>query len=189
VEFFDLRIWVDDHGVIQTDLFTKDNAKNSYLLPKSNHPSHCCKSIPYSLAFRVLRNCSLEEQREIGFQELKIKLLERGYRSRSIEDSISKVKTLRRGDVLKRVERNTEENQNQRLRAIFKFDQRLPNLSKIMHTNWQTLLSDDSRLLSVFPEPPMVCYKRGRNLREILCQARLPPGRLGRHEDGFKRCL
>ena len=88
VEFLDLRIWVDDNGVIQTDLFTKDNAKNSYLLPKSNHPSHCCKSIPYSLAFRVLRNCSLEEQREIRFQELKIKLLERGYRSRSIEDSI-----------------------------------------------------------------------------------------------------
>ena len=141
------------------------------------------------MAFRVLRNCSQEEQREIRFKELKIKLLERGYRSRSIEDFISRVKNLRREDVFQRVVRASEENQNRRVRAIFKFDQRVPNLSKIMHKNWQTMLSDDSRLKSVFPEPPMVCYKRGRNLREILCQARLPPGRLGRHEDGFRMCM
>ena len=51
------------------------------------------------------------------------------------------------------------------------------------------MLSDDSRLKSLFPKPPMVCYKRVRNLREILCQARLSPQRLRRHEDGFKRCM
>ena len=58
VVFLDLIIWVDDSGYIQTDLHTKENAKNSYLLPHSNHPSHICKNIPYSLAYRIKRNCS-----------------------------------------------------------------------------------------------------------------------------------
>ena len=33
VVFLDLRIWVDDNGVVQTDLHTKENVKNSYILP------------------------------------------------------------------------------------------------------------------------------------------------------------
>jgi hypothetical protein len=75
------------------------------------------------------------------------------------------------------------------VRAVFKFDQRLPDLSNILRTNWKTMVEDDSRLLEVFTEPPMVCYKRGRNVRETLCQARLPPGRMRRAEEGFKRCM
>ena len=58
-----------------------------------------------------------------------------------------------------------------------------------MRTNWQTMVNDDNRLLTVYPEPPMVCYRRGRNIRETLCQATLPPGRMRRHADGFKRCM
>ena len=57
VEFLDLVISVDEDGFIQTDLHIKPNAKNSYLLPTSNHPSHICRNIPYSLAFRIKRNC------------------------------------------------------------------------------------------------------------------------------------
>ena len=35
----------------------------------------------------------------------------------------------------------------------------------------------------------MVCFTRGKNLREEICQAKLPPISLARPvEDGFKRC-
>ena len=34
----------------------------------------------------------------------------------------------------------------------------------------------------------MICYKRGRNLREEVCRAKLPAARLSRTEEGFKRC-
>ena len=64
VDFLDMRIWVDENGVIQTDLFVKAKAKNQYLLPSSNHPSHICKNIPYSLAYRIKRICSQPEQCE-----------------------------------------------------------------------------------------------------------------------------
>ena len=44
-------------------------------------------------------------------------------------------------------------------------------------------------LKDVFADPQMVCFRRGKNLREEVCKAILPPVRMGRqHEDGFRRC-
>ena len=82
-------------------------------------------------------------------------------------------------------------NKNQgRVRALFKFDMRMPNLSAIFTKHWRTMVSEDIRLLSVFPEPPMICYSRGKNIREELCTAKLPlaRARLRQGEDGFRRC-
>jgi hypothetical protein len=160
---------------------------NSYLLPTSNHPSHIRRNIPYSLAFRIKRNCSKEELCEQRFVELKERLLERGYRRKIIDNAFDKVKELRREDILDKVVR--ENKNSSRVRAVFRYDRRLPDVSTILRRNWKTMVSDDIRLLKVFPEPPMVCFTRGKNLREEVCQAKLPPIRLARPvEDGFKRC-
>ena len=71
---------MDDDGYIQTDLHTKPNSKNPYLLPESNHPSHVSRNIPYSLAFRIKRNCSVQDLYNIPIVELKKKLRQRGYK-------------------------------------------------------------------------------------------------------------
>ena len=69
------------------------------------------------------------------------------------------------------------------------FDWRLPNVSSIMRKNWQVMVNYDNRLVKVFLEPPMVRFRRGKNLREEVCRAKLPLARLGRPvKDGFKRC-
>ena len=67
-----------------------------------------------------MRNCSKEDMRETRFSELKVKLLERGYRARGIASAIEKVKMLDRSSVLANVVR---ENQTKdRVRAIFRYD-------------------------------------------------------------------
>ena len=48
-------------------------------------------------------------------------------------------------------------------------------MSAILRKNWKTMISDDVKLMKAFPEPPMVCFTRGKNLREEVCQAKLPP--------------
>ena len=93
---------------------------------------------------------------------------------------------LKREDVLKKVVK--VDSVVGRVRAVFKFDRRLPTLNSIFRTNWQIMVEDDQRLLGAFPEPPMICFRRGKNVRETLCQAKLPPARLKRHEDGLRRC-
>ena len=119
--------------------------------------------------------------------ELKERLVERGYRSRAVEDSINKVRSVTREAILDKVERDSKN--NNRVRAVFRYDRRLPNISAILLKNWKTMTEDDRRLKEVYPDPPMACFTRGKNVREELCRALLPPARMGRQlEDGFKRC-
>ena len=119
--------------------------------------------------------------------ELRERLIDRGYRKKMVDNAIIKVKELRRQDILERVVR-TDKNSNQ-ARAVFRYDRRLPDISTILKKNWRTMTSDDTRLLKVFPHPPMVFFNRGKNPREKVYQAKLPPLRSPRQpEDGFKRC-
>ena len=97
-----------------------------------------------------------------------------------MDNAIEKVRQLDRVKIL-------DTNSN-RVRAVFKYDRRLPNLSKIFTRNWRTMVEDNRRPKEVFLKPPMVCYQRGMNLREEICQAKLPPPRPNRQEEGFRRC-
>ena len=188
VVFLDLVICVDDDGYIQTDLHTKPNSKNPYLLPESNHPSHVSRNIPYSLAFRIKRNCSVQDQYNIRIVELKEKLRQRGYKRKYVDFAIEKVNKLKREDILDKLGKDMKN--EGRVKAVFRFDRRLPELQSIFVKHWKTMVNEDSRMKTVFQEPPMVGFTRGKNIREQLCTAKLPPLRrsLRPQEDGFRRC-
>ena len=147
---------MDNDGFIQTDLYCKPNAKYPYLLPESNHPAHVSTNIPYSLAFRIKRNCSVQEQYDIRIAELRVRLLQRGYKARYIDSAIKKVNLLKRDDVLDKIEKESEN--KGRVKAKFKFDRRLRDLQSIVIKYWKTMISENSRLKAVFTEPPMVCF-------------------------------
>ena len=57
--WYDIHIWIDNEGVIHTDLFQKAGKKWQLLLPSSAHPGHCSRSIPFSMAYRMRRLCSM----------------------------------------------------------------------------------------------------------------------------------
>ena len=139
---------MDENGYIQTDIHTKPNSKNPYLLPQSNHPSHISSNIPYSLAFRVKRNCSSPDLYTIRIAELRSKLLERGYKPRCVDYAIRRVVGLARQDILDKVQRGSKN--EGRVRAMFRFDRRLPNLPSIFVKHWKTMLEEDSKLKPVF---------------------------------------
>ena len=71
VDFLDIHIWIDTNGYIQTDLYQKPGKVCQLLLPSSAHPSHICRSLPLSIAYRVRRLCSLTEQSTCAWQDLK----------------------------------------------------------------------------------------------------------------------
>ena len=150
--FLALIICVNEQGIIQTDMHTKENSKNTYLLPGSNHPSHICRNIPYSLAYRVKRNCGKPELCDQRLEELKERLLQRGYRSKVIDQAFNKIRGLDKETTLTKVVR--ADTNGGRVRAVFRFDLRLPNLSAIFHKNWEIMVSEDVRLKSDFPKPP-----------------------------------
>ena len=69
-----------------------------------------------------------------------------------IEDAVQKVRSLARDDILDRVER-ADKNMN-RVRAVFRYDRRLPNISAILVKIWKTMVDDDRKLKEVFQNLP-----------------------------------
>ena len=84
VPFLDMQVSIDSEGYIKTDLFTKETAKCTYLLPSSCHPAHITKNIPYSLGYRLLRICSDKNDFVKRLGELKTDLMSRNYHCKII---------------------------------------------------------------------------------------------------------
>ena len=123
-------------GKIVTDLYRKKTDRNQYLLTSSCHPAHTTQNIPFSLALRIVRICSLPEDREKRFKELKELLLKRDYKSGVIDTAIQKARNISRPDALKKVVRVQD---SQRPVFTVSFDPRLPSISKIVNRHWRTM--------------------------------------------------
>jgi hypothetical protein len=126
-----------------------------------------------------------EHTRDLRFQELKDMLLEREYPSGVVEAAIAKARAIPRSVALRRVTRQTTNN-----RPVFVvcYDPRLPSLPKITTIHWRSMVGEDSYLESVFPEPPLVSYKRQKNIRETIIRAKVAQPREQRVQKGMKKC-
>ena len=98
----------------------------------------------------------------------------RGYKYRSIQDSIDRVRKISRPQALIKVCRDREV--KDRVRFVVRFDPRLPNFKQILKGSW-SVLTEDPVMKEVFPSPPMVCYQRVQSIGEMLVRARLPANR------------
>ncbi|PIK43184.1 hypothetical protein BSL78_19969 [Apostichopus japonicus] len=160
--------YIDDIFMIWThDLFNKPTNKHNYLLPSSCHPRHCTRNIPYSQALRIRRICSSEVDFDSRTKELSQHLLNRQYFRGTIENAIKKAKSKPRTETLTYKTRQTS---SKRVPLVTEFHPGLPPLANIIQKNFH-LLQGTERLKSVFPELPVIAFKRPSNLRDILVRA------------------
>ena len=92
-------------------------------------------------------------------------------------------------EVRKKVERSREDEQS--VGFVTTYNPRLANISKILKENWKLMIESDGRLAEAFPKPPMVCFKRPPNIKDLLCWAKLSPKRnfsTRPKKPGFRRC-
>ena len=72
---------------------------------------------------------------------------------------------------------------------ITKFHSNLPSLSSIIRKHWGVLIDEDPRLKRVFPQPSVVAYRRGKNLKDLLVKAKIYTKRKSnRTINGYFRC-
>ena len=157
-----------------------------YLLTSSAHQAHVTSNIPFSLALRIVRICSEPESRDQRLEELREMLLDRGYKKRIIDDNIKKAKAIPRTEALKRVVKSKS---NDRPVFVAMFDRRLPSNPNIVKKHWRTMTLSP-HMLSIFPKPPLVAFKRPQNIRDKLIRARVPPPltRPKRVQNGMYKC-
>ena len=111
----------------------------------------------------------------------------RGYKSNYIMKSFDRVVNIDRTVALQKVEKKIIN----RCVLPLVFDPRLPNISNILYRFWK-VMTQNPILKKIFPDSPMVCFKRPKNLREFLIRAKLPKEvsirRSARPKLGFKHC-
>ena len=169
------------------DLYRKPTDRNQYLLTSSCHPSHVTQNIPYSLALRIVRICSVPKRREERFVELKNLLIARDYKTGLIDAAIDKARKVSRSEALKRVKKSST---TQRPVFAITYDPRLPSIAGIMSKHWRTM-TKDPHLAETFPQPPLVAYRRPKNIRDKLIRSKVPapaPVRPKRKLNGMTKC-
>ena len=185
IPFLDTSVSIKD-GKYFTDLYRKPTDRCQYLLPSSCHPSHIFKNIPFNLCYRILRICSDRETLEKRLDELKTLLISRNYRAKSIEDAISRVLKISRRGALKKVIKK----KNERPVFVISYNPALPSVANILQKHWR-VMATDPYLKKAFPQPPMVAFRRPKNLKENLVRAKIPPPppkREKREIYGMKKC-
>ena len=177
-----------ENGKIVFDLYKKPTDRNMYLLPSSCHPLQHHKNVPYGLAMRINRICSVPGSREIRFLELQEWLDNRGYQHSMVSAAISKARNIPRHIALQKV---VKPSQQKRPISVVSWDPRLPSIDGIQNKHYRAMTSLDPYLKEVYPEAPLVAYRRPKNIREHLIRAKLPPKNRSnpdRQLKGKKRC-
>ena len=120
--------------------------------------------------------------------ELKEMLLARNYRSSIIDGAIRRARAIPRAKALLRVAKP-----NHCKRPIYSvtWDPRLPNLQSLQGKHWRSMTLTSPYMREVFPEPPMIAYRRQRNISDFVIRAKVPPksqNRPKRNKNGMKKC-
>ena len=89
VVFLDTRVYIRD-GHLKMDLHVKPTDTHQYLHINSCHPRHCKTAIPYSVALRVRRICSDEDNLSKRMNDLKQHLRQRGYPEHLLDSEIQR---------------------------------------------------------------------------------------------------
>ena len=114
-------------------------------------------------------------------------LLEQEYPPRIIDAAIGKARAIPRNQALKGILR---QDTNQRPTFVVSFDPRLPSIPNITQKHYRSMVTQDRYLQTVFPEPPLIAFRRQKNIRETLIRAKVPPPNIreNRRLNVMKKC-
>ena len=134
----------------------------------SCHPPGVKKGFIKGEALRLLRTNSSRLNFEENIAKFKRNLIERGYPEMLIQETLSEVKFENRNAAL-----TQKPKENKRiLPFVTQYQPSVPNLKQILMKNWH-LIEQQPRLKEIFKEPPIISYRRGRSLKDILVRAKL----------------
>ena len=162
VPFLDTLVSIDGRK-LKTTLYSKPTDAHLYLRSDSCHPKACTKGLVKGELLRARRICTKEQDFMEAAERMKGYFIQRGFDQPSIEETIGEVLKKPREEAL--VYKRKES--NERVPFVLTYHPRLRMMGKILHRNYK-LLQSNERLKKAFPEPPMVAFKRLKNLRDML---------------------
>ena len=126
----------------------------------SSHPQRCKSSILYSQALRLRRVCSEEEHLQKWTHKLKKHLLKRRYREQQLNKEIHRALTISRQNCL---QTHPNQEKSARIPLVVTYHLIFPRVHLITKHHLSILHSSE-RLRRAVPLPPLITFRRPRNL-------------------------
>ena len=164
VNFLNTTVLKDiDQGNISTDVYQKPTDTHPYLHWTSAHPPHLKRSIPYSQALRLRWISALTDTLKKRIMEYSNFFVACGCAQHKVLHKMQKVLTLTQEECLQTQELEPTDQIN----LVTTFNPHTTFIAGIAKRNWNFLQSKE-RLSLIFNKPPLVAYRRPKNLWDRL---------------------
>ena len=169
VTFLDMNISIKDNH-LSTSIHYKPTDSHSYLTYSSSHPRSCKNSIPYSQLLRLRRLCSDDNDFDTQAKKMGTFFQERGYPSDITTAALQRCQTITREESLRIKEKDTDN--CQRTPLVITYHPSIAPVSEIIRRNWH-IISDHPSTKDIFTDPPIISYRRDKNIKDHLVRASL----------------
>ena len=184
--FLDIKLMIQPGSqTIATSVHYKNTDSHSYLLYSSSHPNATKRAIPFSQFCRLKRLCSSENDFDLQATKMKQFFRERGYPEELVQQALSKAKRIPREEALTP---KTKGDQEDRPILALTYHPHNTEVRKIVMKNFP-ILQSSPKLSETFELPPLMAFKRDRNLGDLLVRSAFQPSDPPqKHTPGNSRC-
>ena len=160
----------EKESILDTRTYFKPTETFQYTHFKSCHPPGVKKGFVKGEGLRLLRTNSSEETFVENIRIFKLRLRTRGYPNNLMDKTLLEVQFSDRKKALK----DNTRVQKEILPFVTQYNPSVSNLGlkHILMEKWH-LIESQPKLKEMFKEPPIISYKRGISLRDILFRAKL----------------
>ena len=164
--FLDTKVYKGERFAKESRLDIKTHFKVTetfqYTHFSSCHPPGVKKGFIKGEALRLLRTNSSKAAFRNALKRFQTNLLERGYPETLVSNTLAEITFERKPALIQKRKPNTRI-----LPFVTQYRSSVPNLKHILMQNWH-LIQQQPLLRRIFKDPPIVSYRRGRSLKDIL---------------------
>lgn len=168
VNFLDTTISINQDGSLTTELYSKPTAAYQYLHQSSYHEPHLIKAIPKSQFIRIRRICSSLVKYHYHVGKFISHFVKRGYKYKYLKLLAEEVAMTNRETYL-----NPKPNiSSDRIPIVVTYHHKLRGISQVIYNNYTKMIANDRTMMATFSEPPLVSYRRNKNIKDKLIRAK-----------------
>ena len=177
-----------NENILDFKPYVKPTEKFQYIHRQSSHPKSVFGGLIKGELLRFVRTATNKEDYINRSALFKEKLLLRGYTSKEFDTAFNSVDHEHRDTYL------TEKAKTNRGKTPLVFtttyNPHLKGFSRALARNWE-LISQNGKLSKIFPNKPIIAYRRGKNLKDYLVRAKLKPNgdTVNRPEDDLDKLI
>ena len=145
----------------------KPTDSHSYLLYSSSHPSHVKNSIPYSQFLRIRRLCGDDSDFSLKSEEMCNFFDKRGYPASVVQAGHHRAQQIDRQSSLQKPQKENDDTMPFTLR----FHPYNHAVKSITLKRFLKLLQNDPDTGRIFSQPPLISFKRDKNISNILVRS------------------